>query len=287
MNLKNPVIITTKQNICGRNIRETLLQGWVWEETGELFDGTPILKHKNIRLVFSGKDVIESDHCDQLNADLLLFGSRHKSEANKPSLLTHVTGNLGADNSHGGNPFELAYGSCRAIRESYLHLKVYQNELELPDFDVTVEATHHGPTSMKTPLIYIEVGSTEIEYQNTNALLAVAKTIMDICLQKENPEIIPSICFGGGHYTTRFNEIMDLTPVAISHILPKYHKNNLTINIVEQMIDKTVEKVKWAIIDRNSLNADLIKIIEDGCSTRDVEVVKARDIKYDNITKEK
>ncbi|MBN1330441.1 MAG: hypothetical protein JXA54_13285 [Candidatus Heimdallarchaeota archaeon] len=284
MILENPVIITTKQNICGRNIRETLLKKWIWKETSETFDGSPILKYKNIRLVYSEKDVIESDHCDQLNADMLLFGSRHKSEANKPSLLTHITGNLGPENSHGGNPYELAYGSCRAIREAYLHLKEYKNELLLPDFDVTVEATHHGPTNMKTPLIFIEVGSTDIEYQNEKALIAVAKTIMDICLKKKQEDIIPSICFGGGHYTTRFNEIMDLTSVGISHILPKYHKNNLTTNIVEQMIDKTVEKVKWAIIDRNSLNANLIKIIEDGCSTRGVEVVKAREIKYDNIT---
>jgi len=287
LNLKKPVIITTKQNICGRNIRETLLNHWNWEETDEMFDGTPILKHKQIRLIFSERDVIESDHCDHLDADLLLFGSRHKSEANKPSLLTHITGNLGPDNSHGGNPFELAYGSCRAIREAYLQLKNYKNELSLTDFDVTVEATHHGPTSMKTPLIYIEVGSTEVEYQNANALQAVAKTIMDICLNKDESEITPSICFGGGHYTTRFNEIMDLSNVAISHILPKYHKSNLTTSIVEQMIDKTIEKVKWAIIDRNSLNAELVKIIEDGCSTREVEVVKARDIKYDNIIQEK
>ncbi|MFW9922698.1 MAG: D-aminoacyl-tRNA deacylase [Candidatus Thorarchaeota archaeon] len=281
MNLKQPVIVTTKQNICGMNIRKLLLENWKFKETNDLFDSTPIYQYKNIRLILSDKDVIEADHLDSLQADLLLFGSRHKSEANQPSLLTHVTGNFGPDATHGGNSFELAYVSTRAIRESYLSLMEQRIQNNLTEFDVTVEATHHGPTSLKSPLLFVEVGSTEEEYNNLNAVTAVAKTLMYICLNKKDETIIPSICFGGGHYTTRFNELMEITNVAIGHILPKYHKDNLTSSIVEQMIDKTIEKVKWAIIDRNSLNATLVKIIEDGCSTRDVEIIKARDIKYE------
>ncbi len=283
MKLKKPVILTTKQNVCGINIRKALLDNWDFVETEEAFDGTPIYEFRGIRLVYSEKDVINADHCDILNSDLLLYGSRHKSEANKPSLLTHVTGNLGKDNSHGGNPVELAYACTRAIRESYLGLKKEKDLLDLDEFDVTVEATHHGPTSMKTPLLFVEVGSTEVEYNNEKAVLAVARTLMNICLNQDKEEIIPSICFGGGHYATRFNELMELTPVAIGHILPKYQKNNLTAEIVGQMIDKTYEKVKWVIIDRSSLNAELIQKIKDGCLTRDIEIIKARDIKYGKI----
>lgn len=283
MNFKKPVILTTKKNICGINLRKTLLDNWDFEESSEFFDGTPIFTYKNIRLVYSVKDVIESDHSDLLKADLLLYGSRHRSEANKPSLLTHVTGNLGSDNSHGGNPYELAYTSTRAIRLSYLGLKEQKTRLGLDNFDVTVEATHHGPTSMKTPIIFVEVGSTEVEYNNPNALLAVSNTLMNICLDNEKKEILPAICFGGGHYATRFNELMEITPVAIGHILPKYHKKNLTQEIVQQMIQKTIEKVKWAIIDRSSLNNELIQIISDSCSTRNVEVVKAKELKYGKI----
>ncbi|MBK5112446.1 MAG: hypothetical protein KGD59_07015 [Candidatus Heimdallarchaeota archaeon] len=284
MKLEKPVILTTKQNICGVIIRKILLKHWDFVETNEIFDGTPIYEFKNIRLVYSEKDVIDANHSDVLEADLLLYGSRHKSEANKPSLLTHVTGNLSEDNSHGGNPLELSFASTRAIRESYLGLVEEKELLELTDFDVTVEATHHGPTSLKTPLVFIEVGSTETEYKNEKAVLAVAKTIMNICLNKEEKIIKPSICFGGGHYATRFDELMEVTPVAVGHILPKYRKPNLTVQIVEQMIEKTVEKVEWAIIDRSSLNADQIQIIKDGCSKYGVEVVKAKDIKYGKIT---
>jgi D-aminoacyl-tRNA deacylase len=284
LKLEKPVILTTKQNICGVNIRKILLEHWDFVETDEIFDGTPIYEFKNIRLVYSEKDVIDANHSDVLEADLLLYGSRHKSEANKPSLLTHVTGNLSEDNSHGGNPLELSYASTRAIRESYLGLVEEKELLELTDFDVTVEATHHGPTSLKTPLVFIEVGSTETEYKNEKAVLAVAKTIMNICLNKEEKIIKPSICFGGGHYATRFDELMEITPIAVGHIFPKYRKPNLTVQIVEQMIEKTVEKVEWAIIDRSSLNADQIQIIKDGCSKYGVEVVKAKDIKYGKIT---
>jgi len=283
MMLEKPVILTTKQNICGVNIRNTLLDNWDFVETGETFDGTPIYKYKHIRLVYSEKDVIHADHSDTLGADLLLYGSRHKSEANKPSLLTHVTGNLSKDNSHGGNPLELSFASTRAIRESYLGLLKEKDDLGLRNFDVTVEATHHGPTSLKTPLMFIEVGSTETEYRNENAILAVARTIMSICLTKDEEKIKPSICFGGGHYATRFDELMEITPVAVGHILPKYHRQNLTIQIVEQMIEKTFEKVHWAIIDRSSLNAEQIQIIKDGCSEFGIEVVKARDLKYGKI----
>lgn len=284
MKLEKPVILTTKQNICGVNIRKALLDNWDFVESNEVFDGTPIYQYKHIRLVYSEKDVINANHCDKLDADLLLYGSRHKSEANKPSLLTHVTGNLSEDNSHGGNPLQLSHASTRAIRESYLRLLEEKESLGLDNFDVTVEATHHGPTSMQTPLIFVEVGSTESEYQNENAVLAVVKTIMNICLNKKEDVITPSICFGGGHYATRFNELMEITSVAVGHILPKYRRDNLTSQIVERMIEKTVEKVKWAIIDRSSLNAGQIQIIKDGCSKYGVEVVKARDIKYGKIT---
>ena len=283
MKFEKPVIVTTDQNICGINIRKTLLDNWDFKETEEIFDESPIYKFKNIRMVFSKKDVIFADHLDSLKADYLVIGSRHKSEANKPSLLTHITGNLSSDNSHGGNPLELAYGSTRAIREIYLSLLKEKDKQKLTDFDVTVEATHHGPTNLKTPLIFVEVGSTEVEYNNNNALQSVSNAIMNLCLNHHEEEITPSICFGGGHYTTRFNELMELTNVAIGHIFPKYQRENLTSEIVEQMIDKTKEKVKWAIIDRSSLNATLIQIIKDGCSTRGVEVVKAKDVKYGKI----
>lgn len=283
LKLKNPVILTTKHNICGRNIRQSLIEKWKFEETPESFDGTPIFQYKNIRLVYSEKDVIVSDHCDSLLADMLIFGSRHKSATNKPSLLTHITGNLSDDNSHGGNPFEISFGSTRAIRETYLSLKNEKENHKLENFEVTVEATHHGPTSMKTPLIFVEVGSTENEYNNKQAIMAVTNSIMKLCLNKEEEEITPCICFGGGHYATRFNELMEITPVAIGHILPKYQKENITTTIVEQMIDKTIEKVKWAIIDRSSLNNNHIKLIQDGCSTRGVEVIKAKDVKYGSI----
>ncbi|NHJ49216.1 MAG: hypothetical protein FK733_15615 [Asgard group archaeon] len=283
LKLNKPGILTAKESICGLNIRNALLTNWDFKETSDQFDDTPIFQYKNIRLVYSERDVLYADHCDALDADLLIYGSRHKSAANKPSLLTHVTGNLGEDNSHGGNPFELSYGSTRAIREVYLGLLHEREKQQLDNFDVTVEATHHGPTSMKTPIIFVEVGSTETEYKNMNAIQAVANTIMNLCQNQDEKEIYPSICFGGGHYTTRFNELMELTPVAIGHILPKYHKSNLTVSIVEQMVDKTIEKVKYAIIDRSSLNNDQIAIIQEACSTRDVEVVKAKDIKYNKM----
>ncbi|MBD3192647.1 MAG: hypothetical protein GF308_18545 [Candidatus Heimdallarchaeota archaeon] len=280
---KKPVIITTKQNICGINIRKKLLENWEFTPTDQLFDGTPIYQYQNIRLMYSEKDIIYADHCDDLETDLFIMGSRHKSKANRKSLLTHVPGNLSKDNSYGGNPLELAYASTRAIRTAYQTLKRYQQQFNLREFDVTMEATHHGPSNLKSPVIFVEVGSTEKEYNNDDALLAVAKTIIKICLEKEDKKIIPSIGFGGGHYATRFNEIMDLSPVAMGHLLPKYQRKNLTQTMVEQMIDKTIENVEWAIIDKSSLNNDQISIIEDGCSTRGVEVVQARDIKYDKI----
>ena len=57
MSLKKPVILTTKQNICGQNIREFLLRNWDFKQTDEVFDGTPIFEYRNIRLILSEKDV--------------------------------------------------------------------------------------------------------------------------------------------------------------------------------------------------------------------------------------
>jgi D-aminoacyl-tRNA deacylase len=283
---KKPVILTTNKNICGKNIRKALLEKWPFEKTTKTFDGTPIYEYKNIRLVYSEKDTINADHCDKLDTDLLIIGSRHKSASNRPSLLTHVTGNFSDDTSYGGNSKELAFVSTQAIKTSYLSLKKQKETFNLKKFDVSVEATHHGPTNLKMPLLFIEVGSTEKEYNNPKAVLAVAKTIIKVGEKLQKPltkEIVPSICFGGGHYATRFNELMELTPVAIGHILPKYHRKNLTVAIVKQMIEKTVEYVDLAIIDRSSLNLKLIQKIENGCSPFDIEVVRAKEVKDGDI----
>ncbi|MEA2071505.1 MAG: D-aminoacyl-tRNA deacylase [Asgard group archaeon] len=283
MLFKKPLIITSQKSICSKNIFDYLRENYGFSEKIEETDKWVIFKNDHCRLASIEDELIYADFCQEFDSDLLIFGSRHASASNKPSLLTHVTGNFSDDISYGGEPYQLATVSTRAIKLAYTSLKEQQIKRKLTKFDVSVEATHHGPTNISTPLLFIEVGSTDIEYKNMEAIAAVSETIMKVANIKELQEIIPCICFGGGHYATRFNEIMEDSPAAIGHILPKYQRDNLTKKIVQQMIEKTLEKVQWAVIDRNSLNKKLVKIIEAGCETYNVDVVKARDIKYQKI----
>ena len=45
--------------------------------------------------------------------------------------------------------------------------EINNNRSSVLDYEITIEATHHGPTSLKKPLLFIEIGSTEKQWADT------------------------------------------------------------------------------------------------------------------------
>ncbi|WP_331236278.1 D-aminoacyl-tRNA deacylase [Natronorarus salvus] len=143
--------------------------------------------------------------------DLLVFASRHSGETG-PLLTAHHTGNFG-EAEYGGRGRTLAEACPAAHHRVVRSLAEYAPE----GYDVGIECTHHGPTDVGAPSMFVELGSGPDQWENTEAARAVAQAILD--LEGARPHGDRTVVgFGGGHYAPRFTRIVRETPWAVGHV---------------------------------------------------------------------
>jgi len=166
------------------------------------------------------------------SADFFMVPSKHKSAAEKKSLTIHSTGNFG-NADYGGTARKLNPTNPAAVAVGLRSMAA----AGLEDFEVCIEVTHHGPT-IDVPLVFIEIGSSEKEWVREDAGKVVANAIKDIC---ENTNSFENyIGFGGPHYAPSFTQVLlDNPEIAIGHILPNYHAENVTKEIIQEMLEKS------------------------------------------------
>ncbi|MHA2425160.1 MAG: D-aminoacyl-tRNA deacylase [Candidatus Thorarchaeota archaeon] len=248
------LLVTSTRDPASQTIKKALIEDFDFTENGDNFDGNPILSRKDgTLLVTSSRDMVETNHLDEhFDSDVYIFCSRHRAESGKPALLTHSTGNLSPEALFGGTPHSLSISIASLVSTA---LKVLFREREkrgLEMFDVTMEATHHGPTSMNTPLLFVELGSNEEYWLHEDGARAVATAAMECVhspLQSES-----FIGFGGTHYVSKFNKLVLEKEILLGHIAPKYSLTDIPASVIEMMVSRSAEKVKGAIIDWKGTN---------------------------------
>ncbi|MBI2043825.1 hypothetical protein HYT24_00485 [Candidatus Pacearchaeota archaeon] len=183
--------------------------------------------------------------------DFIVFASKHSSEKGQKAIAIHAVGNFRSAD-YGGEKGKV--GKASAFFNKQLFEKMNENVARygLKDYAVTMEATHHGPL-IDRPCVFVEIGSTETEYQDRRAGFVVAKTISDTIFSfKENPYNEVAIAIGGPHYCPNFNKIQDKSNLAISHVVSAY-SFPLTEEMVKEVVSKTEEEVDLAILDWKGL----------------------------------
>jgi len=250
------VLVTSKKDIASLTIKSVLENEYGFSPNGETFENNPILSsNESTLLITTNRDMIFCDHLEEhFTAEAFIFCSRHRAESAKPALLVHSTGNLGPEALFGGNPYEVSISAPALVAAALRRLSIEQVERNLVDFDVSLEVTHHGPTSMNTPQVFVELGSTEEYWSHLEGARAVAAAIIDCSNEPFLKESV--IGFGGTHYASKFNKLVLEKGYKIGHIAPKYSINTLTLDIVRQMVTRTTGKVKKAIIDWKGMNAE-------------------------------
>jgi len=250
------VLVTSEKDTASQTIKTVLIEEYGFHPTGENFEDNPILASgDSVILITTKRDMIYCDHLEEhFEAEAFIFCSRHRAESAKPALLVHSTGNLGPEALFGGNPQEVSVSAPSLVSAALKRLYTEREERNLDDFDVSLEVTHHGPTSMKTPLVFVELGSTEEYWVHKEGARAVAAAIMDCAIEPLDDESV--IGFGGTHYASKFNKLVLEKGYKIGHMAPKYAVNELTLDVVKQMISRTTGKVTQAIIDWKGMNAE-------------------------------
>ncbi len=206
-----------------------------------------------------------------LSPDFLIFASRHASKTERPSFLVHTTGVWNDDIEYGGSPKSLSIASALLVKAGYIAIQESVKNNKISDFSLDMEVSHHGPTSLNKPLIFMELGSNQKEWNDNYAGITIANAIIETLikytsLKKDKSQKI-GIGFGGTHYAPQFQKLISKTNIAISHICPKYFIPHLDANLINQMVKKCLEKVDYFVIDWKGVNSadkkHLIPLLEE------------------------
>ena len=233
----------------------------------------------NIRdaLISSGMDrnlfheldtrLIHSDFPEKkpgIDGGTLIFLSRHASEKKVNSLTVHPVGNFSSAEL-GGKHGEVApcdpwvqTAILRSIKESYSGEK----------YQITFEATHHGPRSTSR-IMFAEIGTGPENWEDSEALGALAKGIRNFRI-KDYPNYIAA---GGGHYAPKFTDAAMVMEINIGHIISKYRMDDMVENGLQAAFESTPE-CRGFILDRKGLKSGHLETIRKFCSERELDVIE-------------
>jgi D-aminoacyl-tRNA deacylase len=245
---KRYLIVTSKKDLAGVNITTQLSQ---YRENPLLstMKDTPSFDFYLVEeeILFEGNLDLEKIN----RYDFIIFASRHISKSGGKTLSVHAPGNWKTAD-FGGEEERVSKTSALFLKQLFDTLNKKKIEHKLNQYEVTMEATHHGPLINK-PCVFIEIGSTEIEWKNRRAGFVIAKTILETINNfKVNPYNEVAIAIGGPHYCPGFNKLQLGSNVAISHVIPSYALP-LTKEMIKEAIKKTEEEVDFAVIDWKGL----------------------------------
>ena len=214
-------VVVSRADSASRTVGSRLLDLREWESAEAAVDPgasaapTPVARH-----VTAGFELCEFEgwHLELEGVagafedpEFVVFASRHAGETG-PLLTAHFTGNFGAA-AHGGADRELAPACPNAHRRVVAAFDEYVPE----GYDVGVECTHHGPTDVGAPSMFVELGSSEDEWTDDAGATAVARAILDLeGVAARTPRTVAA--FGGGHYAPRPARIVRGTDWAVGHV---------------------------------------------------------------------
>ncbi len=263
------VVVATRTDPASINIAERLMDLADWDDEDGLCH-----RFKNYRLVILSEKLITLGGTEErlkemgLSPKLFVFASRHQAKDGTPRLCGHFTGNCG-EAVMGGASRELATAAPGVLKSFILNLQ----DDPIKGFEITVEATHHGPTDLLTPSFFAEIGSTEAEWSNPEAGNAVARSILGL----EDLLVPAFLGFGGGHYVNRQNRLLINTKIAFGHLFSNYQVADLDFELVEQAARKS--GALGAYLDRKSLRSAEKKRISEALDEIGIEMMNERDIK--------
>jgi D-aminoacyl-tRNA deacylase len=222
-------------------------------------------EYRNVKLFVCNKSLLHLENLDEIPIwkpkniqSSYIFLSKHVSKSGIPTLTCHSTGNY-ADNPYGGNSREIAMTYPHLQKQYLLH--IINVKSAIPNYDVVIEATHHGPTSLKNPVLFVEIGSTEKQWTDTNAASIVCDCILNAI--KNNLKLCKKvgIGLGGTHYPIKFNKLLLESEFCLAAIATKYDLKSIDKHMLQQMIFKSIEKVTHVIIDSKGLGKEKDRIM--------------------------
>jgi len=147
-------VVASRKDYAGINIVEALVK-----------------INKNILIFLVEQEIVYARKIDKLDADFIVFASKHQSEKGVKTLTVHPVGNWHKAD-FGGEDEKLCRCSAEMLKLFFVKLKENAEKYNI-NSSVSMEVTHHGPYIQK-PCLFIEIGSNENDWKDKKAGEVVA-----------------------------------------------------------------------------------------------------------------
>ncbi len=260
--MEDVLIMNSQNDPAGSNIFQRLLENYDFRKIEKTFDSFPVFRLENIFVASCQEEVIrlgtELDESFRSENLQYVFISKHRAESQIPTLTAHFTGNFGA-NDFGGEPGEIAKHSPSMLKNYFIALNSLRDKIPR-EYGISLEATHHGPTSLARPCMFVELGSSEPQWEDKRASLCVAKALMH-SLHNGRKYDRCAIALGGTHYPDKFNRLLLDNELAVGVTAPKYALSLIDEKMITQMVAKSQEKITLAVADTKGLGKEKNRIL--------------------------
>ena len=196
----------------------------------------------------------------------IIFASKHVSATNTPAMTVHATGNFTTDATFGGKPTEVSYVDPSRIQQALQKLREVLAKSGV-QIDLTMEATHHGPTSFPVPVCFIEIGSEPKEWTNPILGEMAADGIMAAAIANHGKGSAV-VGFGGTHYSAKFTRLNLEGRYQIGHVVPRHAlEPGVSESLVRDTLQKTLSPKVTALVDWKGISGEdrrrLVANLED------------------------
>lgn len=241
------VLVASSKNLASMTIASALVRKHGFESTGIAFGSSPLYQRGSVILATMDNEVIEPPDLDAyFRPQAYVFLSTHRAESGIPSLTVHTTGNFTDKAVLGARPREVGVIDPD-LQKNYL-IALHERKAQLDGYELTIEATHHGPTSLKRPVLFVELGSTEKQWGDVHAAEVISDALMASLASGRRWDKV-ALAFGGTHYPQKFNDALLGDEYALSAVVAKHYLEWIDAQMFGQLIQRTTRFPKHVLLD--------------------------------------
>jgi D-aminoacyl-tRNA deacylase len=254
------VLVGSLEDPASRNLASAVIENHGFQSTGIKLLGEPVYQKDSLLLAMFNEEIVRPPALDEyFNPQAYIFLSRHSAESGIPALTAHTTGNFSMESELGGIGRELAKVNPSLLKNYMISLSHRKERVR--EYHITVEATHHGPTSLLKPVLFVEIGASEKNWNDREAAKVVADALVESLAEKRIWEKT-AVAVGGTHYPDKFNRLLQEGEMSISFVVPRYSLEHIDEAMMGQMLQKTAAPVRYAALDWKGLGSHKDRILK-------------------------
>ena len=253
------VILASTSDVASRTLAEALVEGQGFQSTGvELLGHQVFQKGSYLLARFENSIVFPPPLDEYFNPQAYIFLSRHSAESGIASLTAHTTGNFSGEAKFGGSGGELGRADPSLLK-NYL-VALWKRRFSVGGYQVTMEATHHGPTSLQKPVMFVELGSSQEHWGDKKAAAVAGEALMESLADRTIWSKV-AVGLGGTHYPEKFTKMLIEGEMAFAYVAPKHALEHVNERMIGHMLQRSIAPVRYAVLDWKGLGRHKEKIV--------------------------